>query len=256
MANLQKRIYTDHQTVITAQNMNDIQNVLIANASYVTCSTAANTIAKVGSALPDFILTEGAAIRVKFSYTNTAANPSLNINSTGAKPILWYDQTPVGRTEVESWHAGSVLTMVYDGTNWLIAEQVRELATTTTAGLMAASDKTLVGTIGTVANLTTDAKSNLVAAVNEVDNHTDSANTAIGTLANLTTSAKNNLVAAVNEVNGDVVHVSAQTLTAAQKSQARTNLSLANDTKAGSSWAVNDQIALGGIVFKITGIVS
>lgn len=31
---------------------------------------------------------------------------------------------------------------------------------------------------------------------------------------------------------------------------------LAKDNKAGSSWAVNDEIALGGVKFKITGIVS
>lgn len=31
---------------------------------------------------------------------------------------------------------------------------------------------------------------------------------------------------------------------------------LAKDSKAGASWAVNDQIALGGVIFKITGIVT
>ena len=65
---------------------------------------------------------------------------------------------------------------------------------------------------GTLTNLTTTDKSNLVAAINEVDSHADSnaqdisdevtaRQNADGTLANLTTTAKSNLVAAINEVN-------------------------------------------------------
>lgn len=68
--------------------------------------------------------------------------------------------------------------------------------------------------IGTLSNLTTDAKSNLVSAINEIDGHTDTnttniatnstnigANTnAIGSLASLETTAKTSLVAAVNEI--------------------------------------------------------
>lgn len=71
--------------------------------------------------------------------------------------------------------------------------------------------------IGTLSNLTTTEKSNLVGAINEIDsdlgtlsttvgNHTTAIadNTSdIGTLFNLTTSAKSNLVAAVNEVDGN-----------------------------------------------------
>lgn len=71
------------------------------------------------------------------------------------------------------------------------------------------------GVEGTLASLTTDAKTNLVAAINEVDAHADANATAIsaettratgveGTLASLTTTAKGNLVAAINEVNAAV----------------------------------------------------
>ena len=48
--------------------------------------------------------------------------------------------------------------------------------------------------IGTLSELTTTAKDNLVAAINEVDGD-------IGDLSGLTTTAKNNLVAALNELN-------------------------------------------------------
>ena len=70
--------------------------------------------------------------------------------------------------------------------------------------------------IGTLSSLTTDAKSNLVGAINEVDAHADtnagniSTNTTniatntghIGTMTNLDTTEKSNLVGAVNEVKG------------------------------------------------------
>lgn len=55
---------------------------------YSTCSTAAATAAKVVSCT-GFILTCGAEITVKFTVTNTAAKPTLNVNNTGAKPIFY-----------------------------------------------------------------------------------------------------------------------------------------------------------------------
>lgn len=51
--------------------------------------------------------------------------------------------------------------------------------------------------IGTLDNLTTTHKSNLVSAVNELDSD-------IGNLNNLTTTAKNNVVSAINEVDSDI----------------------------------------------------
>lgn len=75
--------------------------------------------------------------------------------------------------------------------------------------------------IGTLANLTTDSKTNVVSAINEVDSHADTnasniaSNTSaietnttnigtnttnIGTLANLNTTNKTNLVSAINEI--------------------------------------------------------
>ena len=72
--------------------------------------------------------------------------------------------------------------------------------------------------IGTLTNLTTTEKGNLVGAVNEVKGTADAAQTkaddaftqantnkaSIGTLTNLTTTEKGNLVGAVNEVKGSV----------------------------------------------------
>ena len=56
---------------------------------YGTCSTTASTVAKVVS-ITGFTLCEGATILVKFTYTNTASSPTLNVTGTGAKPIKRY----------------------------------------------------------------------------------------------------------------------------------------------------------------------
>lgn len=56
--------------------------------NYGTCSTAAATAAKVVSC-SNFALITGAEITVKFTTTNTASSPTLNVNSTGAKAIYY-----------------------------------------------------------------------------------------------------------------------------------------------------------------------
>ena len=63
--------------------------------------------------------------------------------------------------------------------------------------------------IGTLSNLTTTVKTDLVSAINEVDGVADG----IGTLANLTTTAKSNVVSAVNEVNANVGDLTSLTTT-------------------------------------------
>ena len=55
---------------------------------YGACSTAAATKAKAVT-LSGFALITGAIVGVKFSYDNTAAAPTLNVNSTGAKSIYY-----------------------------------------------------------------------------------------------------------------------------------------------------------------------
>ena len=60
--------------------------------------------------------------------------------------------------------------------------------------------KTLRNTIGTLANLTTTSKSDIVSALNEVLGKSTVNANAIGTLSGLGTTAKGNLVSALNEV--------------------------------------------------------
>ncbi|MGN1341648.1 MAG: hypothetical protein ACI4VL_00260 [Bacilli bacterium] len=73
----------------TARNLNGmVVNGTSNVVNYGTCSTAAATAAKV-VACSNFALITGAEITVKFATTNTASNPTLNVNSTGAKAIYY-----------------------------------------------------------------------------------------------------------------------------------------------------------------------
>ena len=90
-------------------------------AGYYVCSTPAGTAAKAitvsddanvaGFALP----VVGGAIKIKMTYVNSANNATLNINGTGAKPLI-YDGARASSSN--TWEAGEVLDVFYDGTNY------------------------------------------------------------------------------------------------------------------------------------------
>lgn len=74
---------------VTGRNINGlVVNGAADRVNYGTCSTAAGTAAKT-VACAGYALITGSEITVKFSNTNTAANPTLNVNSTGAKAIYY-----------------------------------------------------------------------------------------------------------------------------------------------------------------------
>lgn len=78
-----------------------------------TCSTAAATAAKV-VALTGFKLVTGAEVTVKFTVTNTASNPTLNVNGTGAKAIR-YNNAAISASSLQ---ANKVFRFAFDGTYW------------------------------------------------------------------------------------------------------------------------------------------
>lgn len=80
---------------------------------YAVCSTAAATAAKAVS-LSGFTLATGAEITVRFSATNTAANPTLNVNGTGAKPIQYRNVAVTAGVLA----ANRTYRLVYDGSSW------------------------------------------------------------------------------------------------------------------------------------------
>lgn len=90
---------------------------------YGECSTAAAKAAKtVTLTTGTFSLEKGAVVHVKFANANTVANPTLNVNSTGAKAIMRYGTTTASTSTNSSWYAGNVVSFIYDGTNWLMLD--------------------------------------------------------------------------------------------------------------------------------------
>ncbi len=86
---------------------------------YAACGTAAATAAKVAT-ITGFKLLTGAKVTLKFTYTNTAANPTLNVSSTGAKAIR-YNNANVVACYLWTVRADR---FVYDGTYWQLVGDI------------------------------------------------------------------------------------------------------------------------------------
>ena len=100
-------------------NPGDGKQHALGSTAYGYCETAAATAAKVVD-MTGFTLVEGATIFVKFKERNNAANPTLNVNGTGAKPIYRYGTTRPGTNDnTNGWQAGAVMAFTYDGAGWL-----------------------------------------------------------------------------------------------------------------------------------------
>lgn len=84
------RIYVRHD-YIKLTGTKPIVTLTASGTKTGTCSTAAGTAAKAVTleSGQTFTLANNAVAYVTFSNTNTAANPTLNINGTGAKPIYF-----------------------------------------------------------------------------------------------------------------------------------------------------------------------
>lgn len=86
---------------------------------YGECSTAGGTAAKEVTVTPSISsLQTGTIVNVKFTNANSIANPTLNVNGTGAIAIKRYGTTAPSTSAGTSWNAGSVVSLLYDGTNW------------------------------------------------------------------------------------------------------------------------------------------
>ena len=113
-----QQVTTSNSAQLNAANAQNTANTANNRATYKygTCTTAAATAAKVVT-LSGFALYTGAQISVKFTYANTAANPTLNVNSTGAKAIYAYG---AAITYPYNWSNNATVSFVYDGTNWIL----------------------------------------------------------------------------------------------------------------------------------------
>lgn len=127
----------------TARNINGMSVNGEANRfNYGTCSTAAATAEKT-VACTGFSLVTGSEITVKFTVTNTAANPTLNVNSTGAKAI-YYRGAAISAGYLA---ANRTYTFRYNGTQY---ELVGDIDTNTTYSNMTAATASAAGKAGLV----------------------------------------------------------------------------------------------------------
>lgn len=96
--------------------------------NYAICYTAGGTTAKTVS-LTGFKLYAGARVTVRFNYANSAVNPTLNVNSTGAKPI-YYKNSNIPAWLIPQY---AVMELVYSGSYWYVVgvlDERRLLSTT------------------------------------------------------------------------------------------------------------------------------
>lgn len=101
---------------------------------YATCGTASATATKVATlAAGKLTLKAGATVAVRFTYANTASNPTLNVAGTGAKAI--YTQG----VRYAYWRANQTVVFTYDGSYWRVASEP-VYANTVTVGNPAAKN--------------------------------------------------------------------------------------------------------------------
>lgn len=91
---------------------------------YCTCYTASDTANKTVT-VTGFVLVTGARVTVKFSNSNTALYPTLNVHNgsdyTGAKAIKYRGNYPVSdSSNYYRWQSGDIIDFIYDGTNWVM----------------------------------------------------------------------------------------------------------------------------------------
>ena len=118
---------------------------------YATSSSSASTSSKTATVQePEgFQLKEGVVVSVKFTNANSASSPTLNVDSTGAKPIRTLG------TSSAYWSAGQTVLFVYDGTYWQVAS-APVWASTVTVGNPASRNVYIDGTHVAIRNGTTE----------------------------------------------------------------------------------------------------
>lgn len=98
---------------VSGPEFEDVKTTLNTTVSYSVCTTAAATVTKTVS-ITNFKLVTGVKVVVKFTYTNIASSPKLNVGGTGAKLIM-HKGFGVPKNYLS---AGNVYEFVYDGSYW------------------------------------------------------------------------------------------------------------------------------------------
>ena len=93
---------------------------------YGISSTSAGTSTKTVTCADFTNLYIGATIAVNFTNANTSISTAckLNVNGTGAKPIVGTAMSTTSTSRIDgAWEAGEVKVFVYDGTNWVVVDR-------------------------------------------------------------------------------------------------------------------------------------
>lgn len=112
------RVDAVHERAVDAQEV-----AAAAMPKFGECRSTAGTQAKANyQTISNFELEPGATVALLMKYANSINNPTLNINGTGAKPIVIADGTALtaSNSAVIGWVDDSLIQFVYDGTNWRI----------------------------------------------------------------------------------------------------------------------------------------
>ena len=108
-------------SVVGLMSVEDKRKLNATNIAYATCSTAAATAAKVATISDNgyWTLTVGAIVCVKYAYSNSASNCTLNVNNTGAKSFYYSTGVYTGTNTDVCGYANIICYYMYDGTYWV-----------------------------------------------------------------------------------------------------------------------------------------
>ena len=130
-------------------NIGDVQYD-VKSTHYATSNTAAGTTAKTATVQNgSFTLATGVKVSVKFTYANSASNPTLNINSSGAKTIRWRN---ANLSDSQYWSAAQVVDFVYDGTYWNVIGAINS-GSIDTSNLLKKTGDTMTGPLSLTASV-------------------------------------------------------------------------------------------------------
>lgn len=117
----------------------------VGSTLYGYCSSAGNSAAKeVNVGLTTLSGMNGITIHVQFKYANSAANPTLNVDGTGAKYIYQYNDVTPGNVSWDSWATESVVSFTYDSDSdaWRMNDSGANKAIVTKAATEVAAEQT------------------------------------------------------------------------------------------------------------------
>lgn len=124
------------------------------HTSFGTCDTASDMTSKIITVSDSYWdMTIGSILTVRFENTNTAENPTFNVNNAGAVPVV-YDSSNITLENLSyAGYAGRYITYVYTGysfvfVGWSVDNNTTyDEATTSKAGLLSAEDKAKLDTV-------------------------------------------------------------------------------------------------------------